>query len=159
MKIGAVVLALGLLALLLRSISGAEPGSWPDVPGWLTRRRARPAGRRPGRRQLGAGAGAAVDPARPVLAALAVCAAFAVAFAWLFAWPYVLPWYDGLAGRCWRCCPWSRLDWLLLARTTALALGYLPGAGGRDHDAVQPGLAAVRGQDRRSRPPCCSRSW
>jgi hypothetical protein len=129
-KIGAVILALGLLGLLLRSINAAEPGSWPDVP------RLANSGGGPG--PLGAStgpaassaltgpAGAAVDPARPVLAALAVCAAFAVAFAWLVAWPYVLPWYDGLGWALLALLPWSRLDWLLLARTTALALGYLP---------------------------------
>jgi hypothetical protein len=129
-KIGAVILALGLLGLLLRSINAAEPGSWPDVP-----RLANSGG---GHGPLGAPAGpaassaltgpagAAVDPARPVLAALAVCAAFAVAFAWLVAWPYVLPWYDGLGWALLALLPWSRLDWLLLARTTALALGYLP---------------------------------
>ena len=96
-KIGAVMLALALLALLLRSVSGAEPGSWPDVP------RLANSGGGPGRLGVDrAGASSAltptraVDPARPVLAALAVCAAFAVAFAWLVAWPYVLPWYDGL---------------------------------------------------------------
>jgi hypothetical protein len=55
-----------------------------------------------------------------------VCAAFAVAFAWLVAWPYVLPWYDGLGWALLALLPWSRLDWLLLVRTTALALGYLP---------------------------------
>jgi hypothetical protein len=51
---------------------------------------------------------------------------FAVAFAWLLAWPYVLPWYDGLGWALIALLPWSRLDWLLLARTSALAFGYLP---------------------------------
>jgi hypothetical protein len=53
-------------------------------------------------------------------------AALAFALAWLLAWPYVLPWYDALA---WALLPLvaaSTLDWLLLARTSALAFGYLP---------------------------------
>jgi hypothetical protein len=56
---------------------------------------------------------------------------FAVVLAWLFAWPYVLPWYDALA---WALLPLAtagtaagdEVGWLLLARTTALGLGYLP---------------------------------
>jgi hypothetical protein len=55
--------------------------------------------------------------------------ALAVVLAWLFAWPYVLPWYDALA---WALLPLVALGpvgegifWLLLARTTALGLGYL----------------------------------
>ncbi len=110
-KIGAVLLALALLALLLRSVSAADPRAWPQVPGL-----AGPGGR-PDR---------TVAAARSLLGAFAVCAAFAVAFAWLVAWPYVLPWYDGLGWALLALLPWSRLDWLLLARTTALALGYLP---------------------------------
>jgi hypothetical protein len=53
----------------------------------------------------------------------------AVAVAWLFAWPYVLPWYDALGWALLAAAPWSRLDWLMLARTTALAFGYLPARG------------------------------
>jgi hypothetical protein len=52
--------------------------------------------------------------------------AFALAFAWLLAWPYVLPWYDTLAWALLALLPASGLDWLLLARTSALGLGYLP---------------------------------
>jgi hypothetical protein len=60
--------------------------------------------------------------------------AFAFVFAWLLAWPYVLPWYDGLG---WALLAllspsWPasvRFDWLMLARTTALAIGYLPARG------------------------------
>jgi hypothetical protein len=67
-------------------------------------------------------------------------AAFAVVLAWLFAWPYVLPWYDALA---WALLPLvplgaaaaDRICWLLLARTTALGLGYLPA---RQTDATLP---------------------
>jgi hypothetical protein len=67
-------------------------------------------------------------------AALAVCCVLAFAFAWLVAWPYVLPWYDGLGWAVLALLPASlpvagTLDWLLLARTTALAFGYLPARG------------------------------
>ncbi len=65
------------------------------------------------------------DAGGPVL----VAGAFVVVFAWLLAWPYVLPWYDGLAWALLAALPASRLDWLLLARTGALALGYLPARG------------------------------
>ena len=60
------------------------------------------------------------------MAALVGRWALALSLAWLLAWPYVLPWYDGLA---WALLPLiaaSSLDWLLLARTAALGLGYLP---------------------------------
>ena len=71
------------------------------------------------------GAGSAADPAAAP-AGLAGRAALAFALAWLLAWPYVLPWYDALA---WSLLPLmaaSSLDGLLLARTAALAFGYLP---------------------------------
>jgi len=63
-----------------------------------------------------------------------------VVLAWLFAWPYVLPWYDALA---WALLPLIPLGtaaadgicWLLLARTTAPGLGYLPA---RQADATLP---------------------
>jgi hypothetical protein len=55
--------------------------------------------------------------------------AFAFAFAWLLAWPYVLPWYDGLGWALLALLPASRIDWLMLARTAALAVGYLPARG------------------------------
>jgi hypothetical protein len=65
---------------------------------------------------------------------------FALALAWLFAWPYVLPWYDALG---WALLPLvplagpvaEGLAWLLLARTAALGLGYLPA---RQTDAALP---------------------
>jgi hypothetical protein len=89
------------------------------------------------------------------LGALAVACAFAFAFAWLMAWPYVLPWYDGLGWALLALLPvpalgsgaardpfgaavtWRgrtvrlvvALDWLMLARTTALGFGYLPARG------------------------------
>ncbi len=77
--------------------------------------------------------------------------ALAVVVAWLFAWPYVLPWYDSLAWALlalWSAAPRraARLDWLLLARTTALALGYLPGRGCyRGAPACQAGAAVAPG--------------
>jgi hypothetical protein len=54
-----------------------------------------------------------------------------VVLAGLFAWPYVLPWYDALAWALLPLVPWGAaaadgICWLLLARTTALAFGYLP---------------------------------
>jgi hypothetical protein len=45
---------------------------------------------------------------------------------WVFAWPYVLPWYDALGWGLLALVPASELDWLLLARTTALGFAYLP---------------------------------
>jgi hypothetical protein len=74
---------------------------------------------------------AGADLARADLAGadLATGAVAAVVLAWLFAWPYVLPWYDGLGWAALALLPRSRLDGLLLARTAALALGYLPGRG------------------------------
>jgi hypothetical protein len=58
-----------------------------------------------------------VQAARPVLAFV---------LAWLFAWPYVLPWYDALGWVLLPLVAWSWVDWVLLARTAALAVGYLP---------------------------------
>ncbi len=60
---------------------------------------------------------------------LLAASAFALVFAWLLAWPYVLPWYDGLGWALLVLLPASRLDWLMLARTAALAVGYLPARG------------------------------
>jgi hypothetical protein len=98
----AVVLAAALLILLLRSVSRALPGRWPQ-PG--------PPG----------------DDGRATVTQIVLAACFAVAFAWLVAWPYVLPWYDGLGWAFLALLPASRLDWLMLARTAGLAIGYLPG--------------------------------
>ena len=47
------------------------------------------------------------------------------AAAWLAAWPG-LPWYDALAWALLALPPASWFHWLLLARTTVLAFGYLP---------------------------------
>ena len=138
-KAGAVVLAVALAALLLRSISAAGPGDWPAVPG-LAAASQRPGPGQPSslaassRGTLAGGAPGTLtsvaDRAVPArLAVWAFCAAFALAFAWLLAWPYVLPWYDSLGWALLALLPASRLDWLMLARTTGLALGYLPARG------------------------------
>jgi hypothetical protein len=55
-----------------------------------------------------------------------VACAFVLMLAWLLAWPYVLPWYDATAWALLALLPASGFDWLLLARTTVLAFGYLP---------------------------------
>ncbi len=65
---------------------------------------------------------------------LATASVLAVVLAWLMAWTYVLPWYDSLAWAFlailpWLPMPWAALDWLVLARTTVLAFGYLPARG------------------------------
>jgi hypothetical protein len=120
-KTAAIVLAAALLVLLLRSVRALDPAAgpsgFPAAPG------------QPG--DPGAARGG-LDPAAGtdfLPAALPAAAVFAIAFAWLLAWPYVLPWYDGLGWALLALLPWSRLDWLLLARTSALAFGYLPARG------------------------------
>jgi hypothetical protein len=108
-RAGAVILALALLALFARPLTalarsyrrGPAPSLHRDHPDWIT---------------------------------LAAAAVFAVVFAWLVAWTYVLPWYDSLAWALlallpWLPQPWAAMDWLVLARTTVLALGYLPARG------------------------------
>ncbi len=125
-KAGAVVLAVLLAVLLIRGLAGPGPGYEPDSP---------------------AGPGRDTDPGRYATIA------FALALAWLFGWPYVLPWYDALG---WALLPLAAagaagaagvaatgaaggvvegLGWLLLARTMALGLGYLPA---RQADAPLP---------------------
>ena len=111
-KAGAAVLAVVLAVLLLRGLPAGPRESSPQPP---VRRENR----------LGAEGAQTGDPAA-VAAETAGRAAFAFALAWLLAWPYVLPWYDAMA---WALLPLvaaSGLDWLLLARTSALAFGYLP---------------------------------
>jgi hypothetical protein len=111
-RISAVVLAAVLAVLLLR---GLPAGSW----------RGRQESVGPGDPAAGGGRGAPAS-AGPALAGLAGRAVLAFALAWLLAWPYVLPWYDAFA---WALLPLvaaSSLDWVLLARTAALAFGYLP---------------------------------
>jgi hypothetical protein len=119
-RVAAIVLAVLLLALFARPLldlagrgTGAVSGD-PPAPGVPVS-----------------------GPAR--LTVLAAGSSFAIGFAWLVAWPYVLPWYDGLAWALLALLPWSApsgetlpwaaLDWLLLARTAALAFGYLPARG------------------------------
>lgn len=52
--------------------------------------------------------------------------AAALVLAWLLAAPYALPWYDGFGWALLALLPWTRIDWILLAHTTALSLAYLP---------------------------------
>jgi hypothetical protein len=71
--------------------------------------------------------GSLTDPASSAGAVGVVArGALAFALAWLTAGPYVLPWYDALAWGLLPLLPWSAIDWLVLARTTSLAIGYLP---------------------------------
>jgi hypothetical protein len=67
-----------------------------------------------------------LDCAINVVGGALVWAPFALVLAWLVAWPYVLPWYDALGWALLPLLPATGLDWLLLARTAALAFGYLP---------------------------------
>ena len=107
-KVAAAVTVLVLAWLLLRGLPG--PGGAPGLDGrpWLTGPRGTDG---------------------PQAAGLAGLAALAFVLAWLTAGPYVLPWYDGLAWALLALLPWSAIDWLVLARTTALAIGYLPARG------------------------------
>jgi hypothetical protein len=142
-KTAAIALAVVLLVLLVRSIRRLEPaaGAVPAAAAQTAAAQTAAAQTAAGLPAAGLPAAglpavdsaavdlAAVDPPERqemVPAALAWAAVFAVAFAWLLAWPYVLPWYDALGWALIALLPWSRLDWLLLARTTALAFGYLP---------------------------------
>jgi hypothetical protein len=116
-KFGAIALAAALAVLLIRGLPGLLAGREPE-------------------------AGAGPDP-HPYAGV-----AFALVLAWLFAWPYVLPWYDALG---WALLPLvlfasapaaEGLVWLLLARTAALAFGYLPA---RQTDAaLPPGLGSLQ---------------
>jgi hypothetical protein len=135
-KIAAVVLAVVLAVLLLRGLPLGPPESSPQPP---VRQEYSPGGG-------GEGAQIAADP-HAFLAAPARTgenaganaggrAALALVLAWLLAWPYVLPWYDALAWALLTLVAASGLDWLLLARTSALAFGYLPA---RVAGVVMPG--------------------
>jgi alpha-1,6-mannosyltransferase len=126
-KTAAVLLGAALFVLLVRAFlrppaPGADGGTGLPVVPLL-----------PGRTADGAaGAAAPAVSGPPALAGvggLGWALVLAVAVAWLFAWPYVLPWYDALGWALLAAAPWSRLDWLMLARTTALAAGYLPARG------------------------------
>jgi hypothetical protein len=107
-KVAAAVTVLVLAWLLLRGLPG--PDGRPSLDG---------------RARLAASAGTA----SPQAAGVAGLASLAFVLAWLTAGPYVLPWYDGLAWALLPLLPWSAIDWLVLARTTALAIGYLPARG------------------------------
>src|SRR5581483_10891787 len=98
-KYGAIVLALVLAVLMVRRI--AE------------------------RRRVSVGV-APVGVASAGVAPAGVWVVLALVVAWLFAWPYVLPWYDAFGWAFLALVPASGLDWLMLARTTALGLAYLP---------------------------------
>jgi Glycosyltransferase family 87 len=98
---GSVIMALVLLTLLLRGLPGPRNAAEADL----------------------------VRTGGPAGTQVAARAALAVTLAWLFAWPYVLPWYDALAWALLPLIAWSWLDWLVLARTAALAFGYLPARG------------------------------
>ncbi|OLT32323.1 hypothetical protein BJF79_36340, partial [Actinomadura sp. CNU-125] len=50
----------------------------------------------------------------------------ALVLAWLLAAPYELPWYDGFGWALLALLPWTRIDWIMLAHTTALTFAYLP---------------------------------
>ncbi len=124
-KTGAALLAVILAVLLWRGLPGGS--AWTAKPWNIINKKA---SRRDGAAAAavtGASAEPAADSAEAtVMAGLAGRGALALSLAWLLAWPYVLPWYDGLA---WALLPLiaaSSLDWLLLARTAALGLGYLP---------------------------------
>ena len=99
---GSLALAVALLVVFLRGLPGPRA-----LPGEVDT--------------------AALGTSHATTARLATArAALAFTLAWLFAWPYVLPWYDGLAWALLPLAVWSWVDWLMLARTAALAFGYLP---------------------------------
>lgn len=98
---GSLLLAVALAVLLVRTLPRTPPGSATV-----------------GRSGLPAMAGRSAEEAYRFAAALAL--------AWLFAAPYALPWYDALGWATLALVGWSGFDRLLLARTTVLALAYLP---------------------------------
>ncbi len=116
-RAGAIVLAVALLALFARPLlSLASLASLAS------------------RVAPGPGAAGPTRPGPAELIVLAAASTFVLVFAWLVAWPYVLPWYDGFAWALlallpWTFLPWAVFDWLVLARTAALAFGYLPARG------------------------------
>jgi hypothetical protein len=108
-RAGAVILAVALLALFARPLTALARNYRRDPAPGLHRN-------------------------DPDALTLTVAAVLAVVLAWLVAWTYVLPWYDSLAWALlamlpWLPMPWAALDWLVLARTTVLAFGYLPARG------------------------------
>jgi hypothetical protein len=132
-RAGAVILAAALLALFARPLAAlAREYRGGPAPG-LGRPVAHPDAEfcpRPG--DLPDGPHRPPEPADGTT--LAAASVLAVVLAWLVAWTYVLPWYDSLAWAFlailpWLPVPWAALDWLVLARTTVLALAYLPARG------------------------------
>jgi len=105
-KAAAAVAVLALAWLMLRKLPGPIRLIPPDQDPGLVAAGSRIAGRE--------------------TASLLARAVLAFALAWLTAGPYILPWYDALAWAVLPLLPWSTIDWLVLARTTALAIGYLP---------------------------------
>lgn len=63
----------------------------------------------------------------------AVWPALAVSTAFVFAWSYQLPWYDAMVLCLLAVYPASRLDWLVLARTTVATFALMPGNAGFPH--------------------------
>lgn len=124
-KLAAVAFGVFLLAWLLRSVT-AWPGGWPAI-GEVSTAGPEGSGQAPEGRSADSRPGR-LPTSVPVLN-LAIWLTFAIVFAWLFSWPYVLPWYDAAGWALIALLPWSVLDWLLLARTCALAFGYLTASG------------------------------
>jgi hypothetical protein len=122
-KAAAIALSVVLLLVLLRAMAAGRVPGPAGSDGVLAG--TDPVGSDPAGSEL-AGPDSGGSAPAGVLAAGVLAA---VVLAWLFAWPYVLPWYDGLGWAALAALPGSRLDGLLLARTAALALGYLPGRG------------------------------
>jgi hypothetical protein len=60
----------------------------------------------------------------------AIAPALAMSAAWLLFWSYSLPWYNAMAFCLLALYPASRLDWVMLAQTTAGVLALMPGNAG-----------------------------
>jgi len=138
-RAGAVILALAMLALFARPLAALAR----DCRRSPALGRGRPVGHLDA--EFCPRPGDLPDGPRADALTLAAASVFAVVFAWLVAWTYVLPWYDSLAWALlavlpWLPSPWAALDWLVLARTTVLAFGYLPARG----IALPPGLTWTR---------------
>jgi hypothetical protein len=131
-KTGAIILAVALAILLLRGLPGVLPhpanagdSRRESLASRVTTPRSGVRDKNDGDHELG-----------EVFGGAASLVVFALVLAWLFAWPYLLPWYDALAWAFLPLLPASRVDWMLLARTAALAFGYLPA---RVADTALPG--------------------
>jgi len=125
-KYGAILLAVVLAFLMIRA--GTSELRWLRGERSELRGRLAAGARRASRRgeavaasnprTEGGSGGCGFHPPENTVLALVV--------AWLFAWPYVLPWYDAFGWAFLALVPASGLDWLMLARTAALGLAYLP---------------------------------